>query len=134
MQLLQNILYFAVWAGFIFLMMRYGCGAHIMGHGHHHGATGSDDQGGKVGVPLSSRVTRTIPVLAFGNEPECVLCDLLRYLHYRVSDLSGLTDQSRGTLYLSSRLRAADLANLPARPDREFRLGLVHRTDLRASI
>src|SRR6516165_3969884 len=68
------------------------------------------------------------------NEPECVLCDLLRYLHYRVSDLSGLTDQSRGTLYLSPRLRAADLANLPARPDREFRLGLVHRTDLRASI
>ena len=27
MQLLQNILYFAIWAGFIFLMMRYGCGA-----------------------------------------------------------------------------------------------------------
>ena len=46
MQLLRDILYFAVWAGFIFLMMRYGCGAHIMGHGHHHGATGSDDHGG----------------------------------------------------------------------------------------
>ena len=46
MQLLQNILYFAIWAGFIFLMMRYGCGAHIMGHGHHHGATGSGDHGG----------------------------------------------------------------------------------------
>ena len=45
MQLLQNILYFAIWAGFIFLMMRYGCGAHIMGHGHHHDGTGSNDHG-----------------------------------------------------------------------------------------
>jgi YHS domain-containing protein len=44
-QLLQNILYFAIWAGFIFLMMRYGCGAHIMGHGHHQDARGSDDYG-----------------------------------------------------------------------------------------
>ena len=43
MQLLQNVLYFAIWAGFIFLMMRYGCGAHVMGHGHHHGGTSSDD-------------------------------------------------------------------------------------------
>ena len=43
MQLLQNILYFVIWAGFIFLIMRYGCGAHIMGHGHHHGGTSSDD-------------------------------------------------------------------------------------------
>ena len=50
MQLLQNILYFAIWAGFIFLMMRYGCGAHVMGHGHHHGATGSDDRGGTAGA------------------------------------------------------------------------------------
>jgi YHS domain-containing protein len=35
--MLQNILYYLVWAGFFFLMMRYGCGAHIMGHGYHHG-------------------------------------------------------------------------------------------------
>jgi YHS domain-containing protein len=32
----QNVLYFLLWAGFIFLMMRFGCGAHVMGHGHHH--------------------------------------------------------------------------------------------------
>ncbi len=31
---MEALLYFAVWAGFIFLMMRFGCGAHIMGHGH----------------------------------------------------------------------------------------------------
>ena len=34
MQLLENVLYFVIGAGIIFLMMRYGCGAHIMGHGH----------------------------------------------------------------------------------------------------
>ena len=43
MQLLQNILYFAIWAGLFFLMMRYGCGSHIMGHGHNNGGTSSDD-------------------------------------------------------------------------------------------
>ncbi len=26
------LLYFAVWAGLFFLMMRLGCGAHVMGH------------------------------------------------------------------------------------------------------
>jgi YHS domain-containing protein len=28
------LLYFAFWASLIFLMMRSGCGAHVMGHGH----------------------------------------------------------------------------------------------------
>ncbi len=31
---MQSLVYFLLWAGFIFLMMRLGCGAHIMGHGH----------------------------------------------------------------------------------------------------
>jgi YHS domain-containing protein len=29
---MDSLLYFAFWAGLIFLMMRLGCGAHIMGH------------------------------------------------------------------------------------------------------
>lgn len=29
-----NVAYFLVWAALIFLMMRYGCGAHVMGHRH----------------------------------------------------------------------------------------------------
>jgi YHS domain-containing protein len=29
-----TLLYFAVFAGLFFLMMRSGCGAHVMGHGH----------------------------------------------------------------------------------------------------
>jgi YHS domain-containing protein len=31
---MEALLYFALWAVLIFLMMRFGCGAHIMGHGH----------------------------------------------------------------------------------------------------
>lgn len=33
---MEALLYFALWAGLIFLMMRFGCGAHIMGHGDGH--------------------------------------------------------------------------------------------------
>lgn len=35
---LQNVLYFLMWAGLFVVMMRFGCGSHIMGHGH-----GSED-------------------------------------------------------------------------------------------
>ena len=31
---MEPLIYFVVWAGLIFLMMRIGCGAHIMGKGH----------------------------------------------------------------------------------------------------
>ena len=42
-QQLGNILYFLLLAGLFFFMMRVGCGAHIMGHGHHHGGKEADD-------------------------------------------------------------------------------------------
>lgn len=29
-----TLVYFAIWAAVIFVMMRFGCGAHITGHGH----------------------------------------------------------------------------------------------------
>ena len=40
-----TLLYFAVFAGFFFLMMRFGCGSHVMGHGHgeHEGHEGHGD-------------------------------------------------------------------------------------------
>lgn len=31
---MEALLYFIFWAGLIYLMMRLGCGAHVMGHGH----------------------------------------------------------------------------------------------------
>ena len=49
MQLLENILYFAIWAGLIFAVMRVGCGAHIMGHGHHGGTNPKEYDERKLG-------------------------------------------------------------------------------------
>lgn len=34
------LLYFVFAAALFFLMMRFGCGAHVMGHGHRHGEEG----------------------------------------------------------------------------------------------
>ena len=45
----QSVLYFLVWAGLFFVMMRFGCGAHVMGHGHHHGGSHPDDDHGSGG-------------------------------------------------------------------------------------
>ena len=39
---LQDVLYYVFWAGLFFVMMRFGCGAHIMGHGHHHHTSDPD--------------------------------------------------------------------------------------------
>ena len=33
---IQDVLYYVVWAGLFFLLMRYGCGAHVMGHRQHN--------------------------------------------------------------------------------------------------
>lgn len=38
---MEALLYFALWAGLIFLMMRLGGGAHVMGHGPDRKGTGS---------------------------------------------------------------------------------------------
>ena len=37
---MEALLYFIIWAAAIFVMMRFGCGAHVMGHGRNHGQTG----------------------------------------------------------------------------------------------
>ena len=43
---MEALLYFALWAAVIFLMMRFGCGSHVMGHGH-----GNKHAQGKPGNP-----------------------------------------------------------------------------------
>jgi YHS domain-containing protein len=51
---MEALLYFALWAGLIFVMMRFGCGAHVMGHGRHgrHGqGTQAEGGGGLTWVP-----------------------------------------------------------------------------------
>jgi hypothetical protein len=33
---MMSLLYFLLWAGLFLVFMRFGCGAHVMGHGHGH--------------------------------------------------------------------------------------------------
>lgn len=49
---MQALLYFAVWAGVLFLMMRFGCGPHAAGHGHNHSAGGHRDSRHDAEQPL----------------------------------------------------------------------------------
>lgn len=46
---METLLYFAFWAGLIFLMMRFGCGAHVMGHGNRKTDARSKDAPANVG-------------------------------------------------------------------------------------
>lgn len=45
---MQPWVYFLLWGLLIFVMMRFGCGAHVMGHGSHQGhrhGEGTADEG-----------------------------------------------------------------------------------------
>lgn len=40
---METLIYFLLWAALFVVMMRFGCGAHVMGHGHKsHGGHGTD--------------------------------------------------------------------------------------------
>ena len=44
---METLIYFLLWAGLFLVMMRFGCGSHVMGHGHHgHGGAGGPRDGG----------------------------------------------------------------------------------------
>ncbi len=45
---MEALLWFAIWAGLIFLMMRFGCGAHVMGHGHGGHEKGTSSERGRL--------------------------------------------------------------------------------------
>jgi len=55
---LQDVVYYVSLAGFFFVMMRFGCGAHVMGHGHHHPAPNPnhDTATGSPSLPPSEAV------------------------------------------------------------------------------
>jgi YHS domain-containing protein len=74
-----TLLYFAVFAGLFFLMMRFGCGAHVMGHAgqSHEGHHGERDEG---------RIGWTTPETAI--DPVC--------------GMSVRTDGSRSSIYLGT--------------------------------
>ena len=48
---LKSLTSLIVWGGLFYLMMRYGCGAHMMG-GHKHGGHGNAAPGGEAKDPV----------------------------------------------------------------------------------
>ncbi len=42
---MSALFYFLIWAALIFLFLRFGCGAHVMGHGHRESGTGDGARG-----------------------------------------------------------------------------------------
>ena len=53
---MQALLYFLLWGAFFFVMMRFGCGAHVMGHRHGHTGVAQDTalSPGSVAVPAKA--------------------------------------------------------------------------------
>ena len=42
---MESLIYFLLFAGLMFLTMRFGCGAHVMGHGHGHSSSEGRESG-----------------------------------------------------------------------------------------
>ncbi len=42
---MESLIYFLIWGAAIFLMMRFGCGAHVMGHGREQSHPASPPDG-----------------------------------------------------------------------------------------
>ena len=61
---MSTLAYFLLWGAFIFLMMRFGCGAHVLGHGHHRDGTKANST--PLWVPPSTAVD---PVCGMTVEP-----------------------------------------------------------------
>ena len=51
---MPTYLYFLLWGAFFFIMMRFGCGAHVMGHGHEHHDVGDTPDGASRSVDINS--------------------------------------------------------------------------------
>ena len=49
---MEALAYFILWAGLFFLMMRFGCGAHILGHGHDTKAGKQDQKSSEISSQL----------------------------------------------------------------------------------
>ncbi|MBU6483936.1 MAG: YHS domain-containing protein [Betaproteobacteria bacterium] len=52
---IKSVVSILVWGAFFLLMMRFGCGAHIMGGHRHHGSHGGDEGAG-TGGPIKDPV------------------------------------------------------------------------------
>ncbi len=63
---MEALVYFIIWAGLFFLLMRFGCGAHVLGHGHGSKAGSQGQQSDNT----SSQLQWTAPETAI--DPVCI--------------------------------------------------------------
>ena len=61
----QNVLYLLLWAALFAVMMRFGCGAHVMGHAHRDGGSGA---GTRPDAPSPPPARATDPVCGMAIE------------------------------------------------------------------
>ena len=61
---IPTVMYFLIWAGLFALMMRFGCGARVMGHRHRH-----DESAGEPGATPGKNPGLTSPER--GSDPVC---------------------------------------------------------------
>src|SRR3974390_913711 len=54
----QSVAYFLLWAGMFAVMMRFGCGAHVMGHRGSRGSNTSSDDGSASSDSVTDPVCR----------------------------------------------------------------------------
>ena len=59
---MQPWIYFLISAAFFFLMMRSGCGSHVMGHGHQHHHDGEPSPGSTGSIPVTGPAQVRDPV------------------------------------------------------------------------
>ncbi len=59
---MEALIYFIIWGAAIFIMMRFGCGAHVMGHGRKHRQTEAAPKTESSGLRWVPPETDTDPV------------------------------------------------------------------------
>lgn len=52
---MSALLYFLLWGAFFFVMMRFGCGAHVMGHGQGHAGMAAETARPPGGEPVPAK-------------------------------------------------------------------------------
>ena len=84
---MQPWVYFLIVGALFFLMMRGGCGSHVMGHGHHHEGVGDRRLGSTGSVPASEPAQVRDPVCGMTIERATAkTCAHRGTVHYFCSD------------------------------------------------
>ena len=67
---METLLYIVIWGALIFLMLRFGCGSHVMGHGHGRHGSSSEGTSKSTGVRWTPPDKDTDPVCGMTVVPK----------------------------------------------------------------